>query len=468
MQQLLDLGLPKPDVAALSDVAPRQRFSDPAFQDNKITSIHRWVPWIAGFSANFVRDMISHYLPNGARQCTILEPFAGVGTTLVEGLIGGHEVIGFEVNPFAYLASRVKCNAHELSTNRIDAALTGFRSSCLPRIAAIEAAMDSGVDPADVLPAPLSKRPKNFKSRVPFFSPIVELKVLHCLDAIKEIGDAPVRDLFLLALGSLLVNASNYSYEPSLGSRVAAGRLPVLDDDVSGKLVTKILGMRDDIALYRAAIGMFSHAPSAVVYNETSLELHNRVDAHSVDLVVTSPPYLNNYHYIRNTRPQLYWLDCVADSADLKTIENASFGKFWQTVREQPPMQLDFDHPGLTALITEVAQRNPGRGAYSGQGWANYAVQYFNDSYKMCAQLKYVLRPGAHAVFVLGNSIVQGVEIPVDRIFGEIGQLHGLELADIHMLRTKRVGNSTVKSAARYGLGGGAALYETAVVLRQP
>jgi hypothetical protein len=31
-------------------------FKDPAFADNKTQPLHRWVPWIAGFSAQFVQD----------------------------------------------------------------------------------------------------------------------------------------------------------------------------------------------------------------------------------------------------------------------------------------------------------------------------------------------------------------------------------------------------------------------------
>src|SRR5437667_115029 len=39
-------------------------FSDSAFADNKIRPIHRWVPWIAGFSSEFVRDAFNRYLSN--------------------------------------------------------------------------------------------------------------------------------------------------------------------------------------------------------------------------------------------------------------------------------------------------------------------------------------------------------------------------------------------------------------------
>jgi hypothetical protein len=54
-------------------------FNDPAFARNKTLPVHRWVPWIAGFSSDFVRDALQRYL---ADKGTVLDPFSGVGTTL--------------------------------------------------------------------------------------------------------------------------------------------------------------------------------------------------------------------------------------------------------------------------------------------------------------------------------------------------------------------------------------------------
>jgi hypothetical protein len=37
-------------------------FRDSAFKNNKDLALHRWVPWIAGFSAEFVDDCLRRYL----------------------------------------------------------------------------------------------------------------------------------------------------------------------------------------------------------------------------------------------------------------------------------------------------------------------------------------------------------------------------------------------------------------------
>ena len=83
-------------------------FSDPSFAVNKTLPIHRWVPWIAGFSSSFVREVLDAFLKD---KGTVLDPFSGVGTTLVEAVLCGHSVIGFEINPYAALACRAKVNA---------------------------------------------------------------------------------------------------------------------------------------------------------------------------------------------------------------------------------------------------------------------------------------------------------------------------------------------------------------------
>src|SRR3990172_9136650 len=98
-------------------------FHDPAFAGNKLLPIHRWVPWIAGFARDFVKGSLDQYLPD--KGC-VLDPFAGVGTTLVEAVLAGHDAIGFEINPYAALASRTKVNAHRIPLKALRVEIARF------------------------------------------------------------------------------------------------------------------------------------------------------------------------------------------------------------------------------------------------------------------------------------------------------------------------------------------------------
>jgi SAM-dependent methyltransferase len=427
-------------------------FADSAFADNKQRPIHRWVPWIAGFSSEFVRDTFNRYLADKhAKTAVVLDPFCGVGTTLIEALRCGHDAVGFEINPYAALAARAKCEAAAISPLQLNNYILKFEDY----MRAAEADGDSVVVP------------EHFRSRIPFFGPHAEAKVLKALRFIKRLRVPPIQDLFSLAFGSVMVSLSNYSYEPSLSSRPAVGKAIQDDAPVTESIVTKLLAMKADVAWFRAELERLPRQPAGRIIPDNFLNALHHLDPGSVDLMVTSPPYLNNYHYVRNTRPQLFWLGFVRKPSELKRLETENFGKYWQTVRDLAKVPLDFEHAGLERLLAQIRDIGVERGSYGGPGWANYAASYFNDTNRFCRVASQILKPRGRAVIVVGNSILQGVEIPVDNILSNLAGRHGLTTENIHIVRQKRVGASIVTSSVRQGAKTTVKLYESAVVLKR-
>jgi trans-2-enoyl-CoA reductase len=79
-----------------------------------------------------------------------------------------------------------------------------------------------------------------------------------------------------------------------------------------------------------------------------------------------------------------------------------------------------------------------------------------------------LLKPNVAAVIVLGNSIIQGVEVKTDYLFGQIAELCGLTFEDTFLLREKRTGTSIIQSAVRVDRAAHkTVLYESAIVLRR-
>ncbi len=425
-------------------------FADSAFGDNKERPIHRWVPWLAGFSGEFVRESLRRYLPEGvAGPALVLDSFCGVGTTLIEAMRCGHEAVGFELNPYPALAAKAKCEAARLSVPRLSAAIGEFEKHM-------------GRDGAGAAAAP-----EFFRSRIPFFGPLAQAKVLKALGFIGRLRAGPIQDLFSIAFGSVMVGLSNYSYEPSLSSRPAAGKPTQDDAPVAEAITAKLLDMKADVAWFRKELARFERRPRGRVISDTFLNALKHLRPASVDLLVTSPPYLNNYHYVRNTRPQLFWLGLAGKPAELKRLEELNFGKYWQTVRDLERVPLEFHDPALEELLARIRRVGVERGSYGGSGWANYAASYFNDTHRFCQVASRLLKPQACAVVVVGNSILQGVEIPLDTILVEVASRHGLALEETHLVRRKRVGASIVASSVRRGARTAANLYESAVVLRK-
>ena len=438
--------------APAGQVKDRGAFRDPAFTANRETPVHRWVPWIAGFSRQFVQDALARHLP-GPERGVVLDPFAGVGTTLVEADLAGHAAIGFEINPYAAFAARAKLGAHRLEPARLRAAIAEF-------VAFMEESERTGR-------APKASPPAAFRTRAPFYSPAVERKVLLTFDFTATL-EAPVANLFRLAFAATMVGYSNYSYEPSLGRKASVGRPEVVDDDVAGAVADKLRQMADDAAWYRDTRANSARDDGRVI-QESFFEDYSALDEGSADLLVTSPPYLNNYHYNRNTRPHLYWLGFCGAPRDLKHLEELNFGTYWQNARDRERIELDpsIGDAEIREAINAVRQRNPEKGVYGGNGWANYAARYFNDCARFLDGAAWCLRPAATALVVIGNSILQGVPIPTDRFLAAIAESRGFQVADIHVPRETRVGSSILNSSVRAGKAAGSALYESVVELRR-
>ena len=424
-------------------------FRDPAFADNKTQPIHRWVPWIAGFSAQFVQGCFETFLNSRRKRSTacVLDPFAGVGTTIVQAVLSGFNSTGFEINPYAALACKAKLDSPKLDVEVLDAYIRKYRL-------AATTSHHNG----------FNLRPAQFQTRIPFFSPSVEKQVLAFLDFVETISQPEIADLFRLAFGSVMVSFSNYTYEPSLGSRPGAGKPLIEKADVHSAILGKLVVVVSDIRWIKERLGSHTSDGEGKIHNLDFLKSAAVLPSGSIDLMVTSPPYMNNYHYVRNTRPQLFWLSLVSSIRDLRNLEEANFGKYWQTVRDSEPLDLEFEHSQLSRTLNALRQTREEEGAYGGPGWSNYVTTYFNDCQRFCRVLKRVLARSGVGVVVIGNSIIQGHEIKTDQVLADIARQSGLAIVEVRQIRTKRVGASITASAVRRGEKNKASLYESAVI----
>ena len=180
------------------------------------------------------------------------------------------------------------------------------------------------------------------------------------LDFVRQLANKSIVDLCKLAFAATMVEYSNYSYEPSLGRRAAAGRADVEDYPVAATVAEKLDQMADDADWYRR-VRVRPRRRSGRVFVESFFEGYSRLQRGSVDLLVTSPPYANNYHYNRNTRPHLYWLGYCTSPDDLRRLEPLNFGTYWQHVREREHVKLDETAADteIQHTLAQIRKRNP-------------------------------------------------------------------------------------------------------------
>lgn len=73
--------------------------------------VHRLHPYLGKFIPQLVEALLARHVPAGGR---VLDPFAGSGTTLVQGLESGFDATGADVAAFNCLLMRVKTQSYNL------------------------------------------------------------------------------------------------------------------------------------------------------------------------------------------------------------------------------------------------------------------------------------------------------------------------------------------------------------------
>ena len=77
-------------------------------------AIHKWFNFVAGYSPEYVEDVIQEYRTRNKSVGVIYDPFSGTATTNVVANSMGVKSIGVERNPFFFKIGRAKTNAQKI------------------------------------------------------------------------------------------------------------------------------------------------------------------------------------------------------------------------------------------------------------------------------------------------------------------------------------------------------------------
>lgn len=390
---------------------------DISFRANKRLPIHSWFGYVAGYDAKFVRSVIEQYLGDQP-DATVFDPYAGSGTTLVEAIDSGRDAIGTEINPFMAFVARNKTSWGAYPAD-LGARSREFLSAVKPQVRSAfpNTTLDSfgsgAVEDVEI----------QAKAEVPGLANIenwytdevlTQLRILK--GNILEIENVGFRNLCLLAFAAILVDVSNGGYDPSLGyRRDADGDIIENQANVASAFEAKLTEVVDDVE--ETVLSRAEPYGDALVLNSDGEEFPGLRDE-CVDLLVTSPPYCNNMNYIRQTRPHLYWLDYWAGRSRRK-FEDNMMGSYWQIVRNET-VEMAYPTATLETVTADIRAQEPEREELGGPGWARYVVRYFNDTGNALQQHYRLLTPDSYAVYVVGNSVIKDINVPVGDILAEM------------------------------------------------
>jgi hypothetical protein len=134
----------------------------------------------------------------------------------------------------------------------------------------------------------------------------------------------------------------------------------------------------------------------------------------SVDVIITSPPYLTRIDYAVTTAPELVFLGYTTKEL-LRDIRSSIMGS--TCIVGQKHEIGEHWGPTCRALVENV--RSHSSKASSTYYFKTY-VQYFQDAESLLRECLRVLKPGASAFLVVQDSWYKDVHVPLGLIYGEM------------------------------------------------
>ena len=398
------------------------RSTQPTFVNNMALPIHRWYRFSAGYSATWAAHTIQQFLSSmDLTTATILDPFAGSGTTLLAASSTGSDSIGWEAQDLIYRIADAKLQSVYAETSALRAAARSIAEHTTTPRTAVRRQL---TDEPDLLIRCYSEQS------------LLALRSLQtALIAERPTLSHSTWKLLWLALVSILRPASHAGtaqWQYIQPNKSKAHTLNVVDG-----FRAKVEQIAYDID---STAGSLTGAMSLVLHDA---RISTPIPAHSIDLVLTSPPYANNYDYADATRLEMTFLGEVSSWSDLKPIREPLIHACSQHMAGYSTKAAIAD-PILSSIVdrlvpiydqlAHVRLERGGRKAYH-----SMVVAYFHDMASVWINLRTLVRPGGRALFVVGDSAPYGVYIPVEVFLGDLAVAAGFGSYTFSKVRDRNI-----------------------------
>ncbi len=353
------------------------------------------------YPAKFIPQIVSRLISDLTSEGDlVLDPFGGCGTTLVEAKTLGRRSVGFDINPVAKLITETKITP--LSPMVLENHLEKF-------VAELNHLKDNS-------------REINHSERTNYwFEPSVQTSLDQLYAAVNEISNHQVRRFYLCAFSHILKNCSRWLMK-SIKPQIDPNKIP---PDVTITFLSHVKHMmsknKEFYELLRESGNLNTSAEMRLRDSTKRFPLGNN----SVDLIVTSPPYVTSYEYADLHQLILLWLG----DDPIRYSRWHKYAQQYQSFRKKFVGTKLGEHKSgqfLGFFAHNIISQLPNNRKY-----AKSVAKYFSDMQKAIVEMHRVLKPGGKVCIIIGNTTLAGIEVKNAEVAAEQMQEAGFIIKDV-------------------------------------
>ena len=358
---------------------------------------HDYHRYPAKFIPQLVEKLVDEYISN--KDAHINDPFYGCGTTIVTAISRGFKASGTEINKIAYLITKVKSTP--IAPDYLDTKIKQFLANARFLENAQTTLFGRNIDPLI---------PERHIDRINYwFTEENKIELGKILRVIHKEEDEIIRDFFLVAFSHILKNCSIWLQGSTKPTRDLK-KNPIKPFDALRKHLNKM--QRGNNAFYKIV--------PKEVKNNLNNYLNIKVDDarrqpvydDSVDLIVSSSPYVTSYEYADLHQLSTIWLDLAEDLTEYKKEFIGTSYKSYENKNLRSKLALD--------IVNKMLERN--------QKMAKEIEAFFIDMEEVFDESFRILKQGSRCCYVIGDTRLKGVDVLNAEVFAESLQYSGFKL----------------------------------------
>ena len=390
---------------------------------------------VCPISRNIIR-LVKEIQPVNA----LLDPFAGSGTVLVEGMLSGIETVaGNDINPLALLLTKVKTTPIQHTpllkeTKDLLNRVTMRREALMESLDSVDEYVIEtlGLDVADkkgwgdeapkylkqfCVDRNLDVVIPDFKNLGYWFRPRVILELSIIKSEIEKIEDSDIRDFVFIALSESIRFVSNRRNGEFKMFRMPVAKVQGFHPDVYSDFEKILYRNIDKMQDFCKALEEGNAHPEVAVFRNNTCTLED-VPNDTYDLVITSPPYGDSrttVAYGEYSRLSLQWINLFElTEKEIMGVDRSLMGG----KKYRNGFEFTIESGTLRESLERIKDIDVER--------AGDVYSFYTDLDAALKSVALKTRSGGYQFWVVGNRTVKNELLKTDVIITELAPLYGL------------------------------------------